>query len=347
MHRFIIISTMVLLFGVSAARAEEECGGGSTGSEPMDSHTEARLTRYLRGSSSPRTFRSTEEKVRWEWLYAEDQCEKANRRERHLGQRSTSIQDRLRIAPKPTDKDRALPVFDPTGPGSEPLSDSHREARVRQYAKSDNCQGGVLSVEDKERCIFLVQEQYELTRNALERRRQSSVAERSDSRRADRLNQRLLQQSYTEGPTSYSSKTGASERKTVDFDPTGPGSTPLDRGTEVRLRQYIESDKCPVTTHPEVTERCRWLNAQKNYLRTQQTDRTQKRLESRGLGNVRLTRGVRGGGKSVYTQYQPYLRVERLEKRGGAPRTIQEVEERFGIERGTGRRWRTNVIPGD
>jgi hypothetical protein len=309
------------------------------GSTLLDNHTERRLKKYLERRTCPRTYRNTDggrnEKIRCEYLLEEMRLAAESRLEARLRLRQRSIAERLYIIPNRVPVKAALQayrVFNPDAPGSEPLESEDREIQVRRYASNDNCKEVTLNATELTRCHYLVSELDEVRRNALLRRRIATVAQRiANPQPHDFAIRRKL-------TTGYGGKSAGSEimtRRSVTtpvvaevFDPSGQGSVPLIASQESRLRRYVDDDKCPKNTTQEVAERCRYLLRLRIHHRSPSLDRAQKRLQSRGLYDISIRRGVYGAYRSTLGTTVEYIRAsQKAQEYYIRPRTRKEIEE--------------------
>ena len=325
---FLALSAVIAAgFSVFAVHAQGD------GSEPLDTHTERRISRYLRYNVCPRTYRNTSEgeamRTRCEYLLAKRLEERENIRQRrsHLGERDVSA--RLR-SPEVKPSLAARAPFDPQGEGSEPL-DSLQESRLRRYAQNDNCDVDALNDEEQTRCIFLLRERDYIRDQAVARGRETSRRSRmyrSPLTAAERR-ERAKNLTFMSARTDQRGFREATQPMLPEFDFSGSGSTPLGEAQENRLYRYVEDDKCPKDASKEITERCEYLLRYRRFLRASEVMKARERLSSRGL-LVPVRRGVQTEYRDLIRNVISIQGIRQSTGFRGRPRTLEEAEEDFG-----------------
>lgn len=319
---FVALSTdaqvhATLIFG------EQPCEGVSGGSEPMSTHLESRYARYLRRAAFPRTYGSQEELERWCYLWEEKQQADEDRRATRLDLRDKTQAERFNIFEDVVQTVDDLPAFDIEGVGSEPLEEAHREIRMQERAKSDNCSRLIIQ-EEIDRCTYLIRLRYHIRDQAVERRRLARARSRT-----------IYEPSTRTRPTGIITKSAEGDRQsleqqdlnvTIDFDPDGPGSDELSESEENRIMRYVENGSCSRLRQELHRVRCEFLVKERQY------NQSKIRIGSQSRA-AKVTGTLRRG---VYTDYRRTVGnaagIERTRQESGfrpTPRTIREAQENF------------------
>jgi len=320
MRTTILLISAFCLFVLSAATSSAQVvfDIDGPGSEPLDYHSEARLKRsYVENEKCPVTL-DEELQVRCEYLIQKKRYDAEVRRSLRLDQRNRSLNERLEIR----EGDRVVPealVFNPDGPGSEPLS-PNREARISQRARGENCDESKMNTEEFERCMYLwLKMRYE--RGLIQMDKRSSRKSRVVNRAAARLSGRQIFFEIEEVKKSE-------KVDPVEFDESGPGSVPLGAADENRIYQYVNNKDCSRLSKKDMKDRCEYILKYNYYLRTSSDERMRSRTSIRvSTGDVLLRRGIQRGNIGNTTSV---IRARALQ--GGfkpSPRTIREAEANF------------------
>ncbi|MBT3835296.1 hypothetical protein HOF56_03535 [Candidatus Peribacteria bacterium] len=320
----LFIITFIFIGTVQVNAAEVNCDVAPSGSDALDTHTEARFKRYLNSGSIPRNL-SDEQEVRYEYLDWERQCQNLSRRDRRMQLRRRTTSERLKLPNKTVAVQTGSTVFNPDGPGSEEL-DNNRESRIKGYVRNDNCESDGLETAEYERCIYLLREKDSKTKEALARRRigrrTRAVNRRVSSRRVAPIDTSRFE---TTGDSSYSESAGVDVE---EFDEDGPGSDSLSRSEEARIRRYVENNNCAKVPRSSWTERCEYLVEYRNYQRNKSLSRSSSRI-SRQTGNALLRRGVNTSYRKSIKNTNAVLQLKLKSGFRPRPRTVQEADNNF------------------
>lgn len=305
------------------------------GSEPLDTHSERRISRYLRYTICPRTYRNTPKgeavRTRCEYLLAELREAQETRRGLRLDIRTRSLAERL-YSPTKEPIFTEKPPFDPQGAGSEPLAPLP-ESRVRRYAGNDNCQVNALTDEEQTRCLFLMRERDNIRDLAVERRRYT--LRRSRPYVAPRTAKELLREIARRDVIKSAQSDRAGFRRPTqvtfeDFDFSGSGSESLTEAKENRLYRYVEADKCPRNASQEINERCDYLLRYRRFVRAREVEKAQERLRNRGfLGGRIIRRGIDSVYRNLIGNVLSLQDIRRSAGFRGRPKTLEEAESNF------------------
>jgi hypothetical protein len=192
--------------------------------------------------------------------------------------------------------------FDFSGPGSEPL-DHQTEIRLQRYVQKRKCPV-THNEEVRLRCEYL----YRLADYEDELRRQRRLREREELRSTTQP----LEVTVEPAP----------------FDPSGPGSEPLDPNTEARLQRYISNNNCEPNRlrDPTTLTRCLYLLKKAQHERQLIEERRIGRLDVRRSRQAPPARSVQPSLEFQVRQRHP-PREEELDLSGPGSQPLSEAME--------------------
>lgn len=309
----------------------EGCEDVGVMEEALDSHTEARFSRYIQRSGEPRTFTSEEQYQRWCTLWNDNESIKSTRRSTRADLRTRSLDQRFyKVRQERADVDFTTDLE------LEDLSPS-RQGRILQRVKSENCDPGSQSEDDLIEyaiCKRLMDEKDTARDTIITNRRLEIRGLRSSARIQSAVEQRrqIRMSGYSSGAVSLEVQSiEKQERSEYEFDPEGPGSIQLSESLENRIRFFAEREHCIRLVHGEQKVRCEWLVKFNRNQRKGEQEKAQRRLQRAGISeDFRVRRGVDQTYRSSIGTTSNVIKSRRLQ--GGfrpTPRTIQEAQEMF------------------
>ncbi len=312
--------------------------------EPLDTHTEVRLKKYLSRSAFPKTFSNMEELQRWCSLWEENEKTKVVSRESRLDFRMRTLLQRFYKEEGDSEATGTIAEAPETDLELEDLA-PNRQARVQSRINRRNCEAGGTTDEALEEyaiCLKELKKVIDQATDTIEGRRMVRQIVRTERHLTSaQKDARVKGGDYSKGSASEETQSiDQKETNAIQFDPAGPGSEPLQESLENKIGEYVNRGDCLRVTPPEAKVRCQWL-VQKNIVGRQGVGgRAESKLRSLGILNGTTIR--RGIMQDVYRERidtsQSIVRTRRLQGFRPSPRTVKELQENYQTP---------IVVPGD